>query len=494
MFPEDAALSPLDGRYRSETAPLAKHLSEEALNKYRLHVEVEWLIYFASLFDARAPLTDEEKQLLRDIPLSFDADMRDRLAQFEAETRHDVKAVEYFLAEQMRQHPDTALPSWVQAAHIFATSEDINNLAHALGVRDAVQQVWIPAAQTLVDELREMAKNLAAQPMLARTHGQPATPTTLGKELAVFAHRLDTALDRVRDARYYGKFNGATGTFSAHALVLPDVDWPEASRTFVEGLGLTWNPLTTQIESHDWQVRLFADITHFNRIAHNLATDMWQYISWDSFGQKLEGHGSTGSSTMPHKVNPIRFENAEANFELSNAVLESLRDSLSTSRQQRDLSDSSSQRNVGVGFGYSLLALINLVRGLKTVEANESVLAADLDAHPEVIAEAIQQALRIGELLAAGKAETAGVYDDKVEVTTAATDGPYEKLKKATRGKHVTLEDLHALVAAFTDDEMPPSLKDALVNLRPATYIGLAETMVDYGRKFGSAAHGRDAE
>ena len=171
MFPEDAALSPLDGRYRSETAPLAKHLSEEALNKYRLHVEVEWLIYFASLFDARAPLTDEEKQLLRDIPLSFDADMRDRLAQFEAETRHDVKAVEYFLAEQMRQHPDTALPSWVQAAHIFATSEDINNLAHALGVRDAVQQVWIPAAQTLVDELREMAKNLAAQPMLANVWG-----------------------------------------------------------------------------------------------------------------------------------------------------------------------------------------------------------------------------------------------------------------------------------------------------------------------------------
>lgn len=488
MFPNDAALSPLDGRYRPETAPLAKHLSEEALNKYRLHVEVEWLIYFASLLGTRAPLTDTEQQLLRDIPAGFDANMRTRLAEFEAETRHDVKAVEYFLGEQMRAHADTTLPTWVQAVHIFATSEDVNNLAHALGVRDAVQQVWIPAAQALVDELRVMADSLAALPMLARTHGQPATPTTLGKELAVFAHRLDTALGCVRGAHYYGKFNGATGTFSAHVLTLPDIDWPEVSRTFVEGLGLTWNPLTTQIESHDWQVRLFADITHFNRIAHNLATDMWQYISLDLFGQKLEGHGSTGSSTMPHKVNPIRFENAEANLELSNAVLESLRDTLSTSRQQRDLTDSSSQRNVGVGFGYSLLALINLVRGLKTVEANKVALAADLDAHPEVIAEAIQQALRLGEL-AAAEADTGPASTPDAESADAA-DGPYEKLKNATRGKHVTLQDLHDLVASLTDEEMPPTLKDALLNLTPATYIGLAETMVDYGWKFGSAAGG----
>lgn len=467
-FPQDAALSPLDGRYRKQTEALTHYLSEEALNRNRLQVEVEWLILFSTLgaVPGREPLTDEEQEILRQIPKQFDTATRTRLAEFERETRHDVKAVEYLLAERMRHAGDTSLPTWVNAAHILATSEDVNNLAVALGVEGAINEVWVPAAASMIEELQGMATKWADTPMLARTHGQSATPTTVGKELAVFTYRLSAALQRIRHAEYLGKFNGATGTYSAHSAVLPDVDWQAVSRQFVTGLGLSWNPLTTQIESHDWQIRLYSDITHFNRIAHNLATDMWHYISLGYFRQRLAAQGSTGSSTMPHKVNPIRFENAESNLELSNAVLDSLRETLSTTRFQRDLSDSSAQRNIGVGLGYSLIAISNLRGGLRGVEANDQVLNQDLTAHPEVIAEAIQQALRLSELSNPHAAEEG-----------SDAWGPYERLKEATRGKTVTLEDLHMLIASLTDEEVLPAVRQRLLELTPETYTGLAPSL-----------------
>lgn len=476
-FPSDAALSPLDGRYRSITQPLTYYLSEEALNRGRIEVEVEWLIYLSELpgVEGPAPLSEEAVTYLREIPSRFDEAMRARLGQFEAQTRHDVKAVEYLVGEEMRAASSPELAAWVQAVHILATSEDVNNLSLVLGVKGAMEEVWIPEARALVDKLTVMAKALRDVPMLARTHGQPATPTTVGKELAVFAHRLSAALKRVETAEYLAKFNGATGTYAAHVIALPEVDWIKASKEFVETWGLTWNPLTTQIESNDWQVRLYADVTHFNRVAHNLATDMWQYISMGYFKQKLSGHGSTGSSTMPHKVNPIRFENAESNLELSNAILESLRDTLATSRMQRDLSDSSTKRNIGVGLGYSLVALSNLVRGLDTVEPNAEVLEGDLASHPEVLAEAIQQALRLGELASPAVPESQQPTRQQPE----GSSGPYERLKDATRGKQVSLDDLRALVNSFTEEDLPQSAKGRLSALSPATYTGLAAELVD---------------
>src|SRR4051794_14513709 len=308
-------LGPLDGRYRAYVAPLAQYLSEAALNRERLHVEVAWLVHLArtSAVPGLRPLTPAEVAQLRGIVDGFDAEAVQELAGIERITLHDVKAVEYYLKRRLE---GTSLADVAEYVHVFSTSEDVNNLAYALMVRGAVRQVWLPAASALVAELDAMAAALAGTPMLARTHGQAATPTTLGKELAVLAHRLRRQLRRVEGAEYLGKANGATGTYGAHVVAAPDTDWITVTRAFVEGLGLTWNPLTTQIESHDWQAELYADVARFNRILHNLCTDVWTYISLGYFTQVVDG-GSVGSSTMPHKVNPIRFENAEANLEVS---------------------------------------------------------------------------------------------------------------------------------------------------------------------------------
>jgi adenylosuccinate lyase len=292
--------------------------------------------------------------------------------------------------------------------------------------------------------------------MLARTHGQPATPTTLGKEVAVAAHRLSRQIARVRATEYLGKFNGATGTFSAHVAAAPEQDWLAISRSFVQGLGLTWNPLTTQIESHDWQAELYADIARFNRVLHNLCTDVWSYISLGYFRQALDrpGQGSVGSSTMPHKVNPIRFENAEANLEVSNALLDVLAGTLVTSRLQRDLTDSSMQRNVGTALGHSLLAVTNVRRGLAGLDADPDAMAADLDGAWEVLAEAIQSAMRL-----------------------AGMDQPYERLKAATRGRRLDADGVRALVL---DLGLPVDIERRLLALTPHTYTGLATDLVDY--------------
>ncbi|MDR2348839.1 MAG: adenylosuccinate lyase [Bifidobacteriaceae bacterium] len=470
------ALSPLDGRYSAVAAPLLDYLSEPALNRARLLVEVEWFIW---LLDQRVlpgtpDLSEQDKSYLRGVVASFGADQIAELAEIERETVHDVKAVEYFLQRRLACAPavlglDTVLgPQLAPAIHFALTSEDVNSLAYALAVKGAIQNVWLPTAWSVTDDLAEMARTASGMPMLSRTHGQPATPTTLGKELAVMAHRLRRQLGRVERAEYLAKLNGATGTYGAHAAAAPKVDWPAVSREFVEALGLGWNPLTTQIESHDWQSELYADVARFGRVLHNVATDLWTYISLGYFKQ-ARGHGTVGSSTMPHKVNPIRFENAEANLELSAALLDTLAATLVTSRLQRDLTDSTTQRNIGVALGHSLLAVDNVRRGLAGLDIDADALAADLAANPEVLAEPIQSAMRAAAL--------AGV---------PGMDQPYERLKELTRGRRVSL----AQVREFVDGLGLPN--DAAARLRalsPATYTGLAAQLVE---RYLDPAGGKD--
>ena len=448
-------LSPLDGRYRSAVSDLGIHLSEAGLNRARIHVEIEWLIHLANrdLLGTGKPLSDKEIATLRAVVTNFsDADVAE-LAATEATTKHDVKAVEYFIRARLSKLGREDL---LELTHFACTSEDINNLSYAVTVRDAVNQVWLPKVEALLAKLRQMSAKHAGVAMLSRTHGQPATPTTMGKELAVFIHRLERQVKRVETTEYLGKFSGATGTFSAHVVAAPQVDWLQESQDFVTSLGLTWNPLTTQIESHDWQAELYAAVALFNRILHNLCTDVWTYISLNYFKQ-IPAPGATGSSTMPHKVNPIRFENAESNLELSNAVLESLAATLVTSRLQRDLTDSSSQRNIGLGFGHSVLALDNVTRGLGELELNEGVLVADLLDNWEVLGEAIQTVIRAE--VAAGRSSIAN---------------PYELLKELTRGKRIGGEDLIAFVNGL---EIGQDAKDRLLQLKPQTYIGLAQSL-----------------
>ena len=467
------ALGPLDGRYRAVAAPLVNHLSEAALNRARLRVEVEWLIHLTDhgVLTGAPRLSDSEKAYLRGVVEDFGAGEIAELAEIEAVTRHDVKAVEYLLKRRLdaaAQAPGveaadgapTVLPGVGEIVHIFCTSEDINNLAYALTVRAAVQEIWLPAARGLVADLAALAREHADAAMLARTHGQSATPTTLGKELAVLAHRLRRQVRRVEGAEYLGKINGATGTFGAHIVAVPDADWESVARGFVERLGLIWNPLTTQIESHDWQAELYSDIARFNRIAHNLATDSWTYISLGYFRQRLSAQGSTGSSTMPHKVNPIRFENGEANLEISCALLETLAATLVTSRLQRDLTDSTTQRNAGVALGHSLLAIDNIRRGLAGLDVDRARLEADLDAAWEVLGEPVQQAMR-----AAAVAGARGMAD------------PYERLKELTRGRRVTPEAMREFISGLG---MPDDVEARLLALTPAAYTGLAAHLVSH--------------
>ncbi|HEY9497070.1 MAG TPA: adenylosuccinate lyase [Intrasporangium sp.] len=456
------ALGALDGRYRAAVAPLVDHLSEAALNRERVRVEVEWLIHQTGhgVIPGVRKLSDVEVAALRGIVESFGPVQVAELAEIERETVHDVKAVEYFLKGRLAQiAPGEEDAGLAELIHFGCTSEDINNLSYALMVKGAVTQVWLPEAQALVEQVSELARELRDVPLLGHTHGQPATPTTMGKELAVLAFRLGRQLRRIERQEYLGKFNGATGTFGAHALALPDVDWPTVSREFVEGLGLTWNPLTTQIESHDWQAELYADVARFNRILHNLCTDVWTYISMGYFAQ-VRGQGTVGSSTMPHKVNPIRFENAEANLEVSNALLDVLGSTLVQSRLQRDLTDSSMQRNIGTAFGHSLLALDNVSRGLAGLDAVPEAMAADLEANWEVLGEPIQSAMR-----ALGAQGVPGMEE------------PYERLKDLTRGRRVKGEDVREFVRGLG---LPAEVEARFLALTPQTYTALASRLVDF--------------
>jgi adenylosuccinate lyase len=445
-------LSPLDGRYASQVQELSLFLSEAGLNRARIQVEIEWLILLANkeLFGRDRYITEEQIRRLRSAVEYFsDSDVA-KLAETESRTRHDVKAVEYFVRDKLTEIDREDLH---ELAHFAATSEDINNLSYALIIKDAVNKVWLPKARAVVATLTELAHSYASVPMLSRTHGQPATPTTMGKEIAVFASRLDRQIKRIETTEYLGKFSGATGTYSAHVVALPDANWPEIAKELVESLGLKFNPLTTQIESHDWQAELYASVAHFNRVLHNLATDIWSYISIGYFKQ-IPVKGATGSSTMPHKINPIRFENAEANLEISNALFDVLAQTLVTSRLQRDLTDSSSQRNIGVAFGHSLLALDNISKGLTEIEVAESVMAADLAENWEVLTEAIQTVIRAE--VAAGRSKISN---------------PYDLLKDLSRGKRLTREDLANFILKL---EIEQAAKDRLLVLSPKDYIGLA--------------------
>ncbi|KHK95805.1 adenylosuccinate lyase [Microbacterium mangrovi] len=448
-------LSPLDGRYRAAVTGLADYLSEAGLNRARVEVEVEWLIALTdrALFGTTR-LDEVQKDRLRLLYLDFGQDSIDWLAAKEAVTRHDVKAVEYLVRDRLSS---LGLDSIAELTHFACTSEDINSTAYALTVKRAVHDVWLPKLHAVIAALHTLAEQHKDAAMLARTHGQPATPTTMGKELAVFVWRLERVAKQIAASDFLAKFSGATGTWSAHLAAEPDVDWPLVSREFIESLGIGFNPLTTQIESHDWQVELYDRVRHVGGILHNLATDVWTYISLGYFAQ-IPVAGATGSSTMPHKINPIRFENAEANLEISGGLFGTLAQTLVTSRLQRDLTDSTTQRNIGVAFGHSQLALDNLLRGLGEILLREDVLLADLDANWEVLAEAIQTVVRAE--IVAGRSQISD---------------PYALLKDLTRGRRVGAEELAEFVRGLDIGE---AARDRLLALTPAGYVGLAASLV----------------
>ncbi len=450
-------LSPLDGRYRPAVTALGDHLSEAGLNRARVHVEVEWLIYLTEheLFGS-ARLDHEQSRKLREFAADFGQREIDELAKLEATTRHDVKAVEYLVRGKLTE---LGLTSIAELTHFACTSEDINNLSYALTIHAAMREVWLPKFRAVIDALRARAIELRDDAMLAHTHGQPATPTTMGKELAVFVFRLERIVMQLDATVYLGKFSGATGTFAAHQAADATQDWPAVAHEFVTSLGLTFNPLTTQIESHDWQAELYNRVSHANRVLHNLCTDVWAYISMGYFRQ-IPQAGATGSSTMPHKINPIRFENAEANLELSSALLDSLAATLVTSRLQRDLTDSTTQRNVGVALGHSLLALDNIERGLKEIDINRDALAADLDANWEILGEAIQTVIRAE--ITAGRSSIAD---------------PYAILKELTRGKRVGEAELVEFIDGL---DIGDDAKSRLRAMTPASYTGLASALVEH--------------
>jgi adenylosuccinate lyase len=449
-------ISPLDGRYKVAVSELGEHLSEAGLNRARVLVEVEWLLYLTDrgLFGSER-LDLEQTRKLRELVTGFDQAEIDELARLEATTRHDVKAVEYLVRGKLAE---LGLSDVAELTHFACTSEDINNLAYALTIGSAVRELWLPRFRTLIATLRERALAHRADAMLAHTHGQPATPTTVGKEFAVFVRRLERIATQIESTEYLGKFSGATGTFAAHVAADASQDWPAISREFVTSLGLDWNPLTTQIEPHDWQAELYSRISHANRVLHNLCTDIWTYISMGYFTQ-IPQPGATGSSTMPHKINPIRFENAEANFELSSALLDSLSATLVTSRLQRDLTDSTTQRNIGVALGHSLLAIENLNRGLGEIAVDTRKLDADLDANWEILGEAIQTVIRAE--VTAGRSSIAD---------------PYALLKDLTRGKRIGKTELVAFIDGL---DIGAEAKARLRELTPRTYTGLADELVD---------------
>mgnify|MGYP000374457056 CR=1 FL=1 len=446
------AVSPLDGRYARRTAPLADYASEAALVRARVQVEVAYLLALADLDAIPLELDDEERADLRALYDGFDEEDAQLVKQIETEgygdysaTNHDVKAVEYFV----REHTDERVHPWI---HFALTSEDVNNLAYRLLVDGAMVDVVIPELRDVRDAFVDLAHDNADVPMLARTHGQPATPTTFGKEMAVYASRLGRAIGRVEDAtmRLQGKLAGASGAYAAHVVAYPDVDWRAFSRDFVERLGFGHAEPTTQVNPSDDLAELFDALHAANQVLVDADQDMWLYISQRYLGQEA-ADGETGSSTMPHKVNPIDFENSEGNLSKANSDLSFLADYLTTSRLQRDLSDSTVKRNIGSAFAYCLLGYVKLQDGLSKVVPNEQVMREDLQATPEVIGEAVQTILR----------------------REGHTDA-YERVKALSRGKRVTLEAFRDL---FDDLDVPDDVKTELRQLDPETYTGLAEAL-----------------
>ena len=453
------ALTPIEGRYGNITTILENYFSEWALMKFRIHIEVEWLITMASdpeFHDIRS-LTSEEIQFLRNIVADFNEELALKIKEIEKVTNHDVKAVEYFLREMLE---DTSLSDLIEFIHFACTSEDINNLSYALMLKQGMNDAWLPAAEKLVAEVTNMAKEFKNVPMLSHTHGQPASPTTVGKELAIFVYRWNRQLKSIRSLEYLGKFNGAVGNFNAHKIAYPNVEWEKVSKGFVCGLGLDYNPMTTQIESHDYMAECFQAVSRFNNIVLDFDRDVWLYISLGYFKQKA-AKGEVGSSTMPHKVNPIDFENSEANLGMSNSILGFLANKLPISRMQRDLSDSSAQRNIGTAIAYSYIAVNYTSKGIKKLSINLKAIEEDLEEAWEVIAEAVQTVMR-----------------------KHGYSNPYNKLKEITRGKKIGKEEIRAFISSI---ELPEADKMRLMELTPQKYIGLADELVRHISQTGES-------
>jgi len=446
-----SALSPLDGRYAAKVQDLRPLLSEQGYMHRRVQVEVAWLIALSDAgFEQFKPLSQEARDALRQWVLNFDEAQARAIKEIEKTTNHDVKAVEYWLKARLQDHEQ--LRGATEFVHFACTSEDINNTSHALQLKAARQRVVLPALEQIAQALRAMAHRYAQVPMLSRTHGQTASPTTVGKEMANVAVRLQAALEKIAAVRLMGKMNGAVGNYNAHLAAWPDFDWEAFSRRVIEspepeGLGLHFQAYSTQIEPHDYMAELFDAVARTNTVLVDLCRDIWGYISLGYFKQRLKP-GEIGSSTMPHKVNPIDFENAEGNLGLANALLRHLSEKLPISRWQRDLTDSTVLRNLGVALGHSVLAYRSLSQGLDKLELNEQALRADLEQAWEVLAEPIQTVMR-----------------------RHGISGAYERLKEATRGQVVTAEALHALVRSLA---IPEAEKQRLLALTPADYIGRA--------------------
>lgn len=441
------AISPVDGRYRKKTEALSACFSEYALIRYRVLVEIRWLQQLAAhpgIVEAPA-ISEAGNEQLENIIRHFCEADAERVKAIEATTNHDVKAVEYFIKEKIADHPD--LKQQLEFVHFACTSEDINNLSYALMLRDGRDMVMLPVMHQLVDRLRELAHDTAEQPMLSRTHGQTASPTTVGKELANVVYRLERQLTQFADSPVLGKINGAVGNYNAHLSAYPDIDWQTNAKSFVEKIGLAWNPYTTQIEPHDYIAEMFAACCRFNTILIDLDRDLWGYISLGYFKQRTVA-GEVGSSTMPHKVNPIDFENSEGNLGIANAIMQHIAEKLPISRWQRDLTDSTVMRSVGTGFAHSLIAYHASIKGLSKLSLNPQVLQRDLDNAWEILAEPIQTVMR-----------------------RYGVEQPYEKLKELTRGQAITQDVLRDFINTL---EIPEEARQALRELRPDNYIGNA--------------------
>ncbi|RTZ72699.1 MAG: adenylosuccinate lyase [Gammaproteobacteria bacterium] len=442
------AVSPVDGRYGSKTEPLRPIFSEYGLIYHRVLVEVRWLQSLADhpQVEEVPPLSEHARNLLNGIVEKFTLVDAQRVKNIERTTNHDVKAVEYFLKEKITGNAE--LEAISEFIHFACTSEDINNLSHALMLREGRDNILVPEMNQVINRLRDLAHELAGVPMLSRTHGQPASPTTMGKEIANVVHRLRGQREHVVETAILGKINGAVGNYNAHLSAYPEIDWARHAEKFVESLGLVWNPYTIQIEPHDYMAELFDAIARFNNVLIDFCRDVWGYISLGYFRQKTVA-GEVGSSTMPHKVNPIDFENAEGNLGLANAIFAHLAQKLPVSRWQRDLTDSTVLRNMGVGFAYTLIALNSLQRGIGKLEANPERMLEDLDANWEVLAEPIQTVMR-----------------------RYGIEEPYEKLKALTHGQRIDQAGMQAFIDTL---ELPEAVKEELKALTPATYIGNAE-------------------
>jgi len=450
---ELTALSPLDGRYASKTAALRPYFSEYGLIYYRVHVEIEWLIHLSEQagISELPEFSEDAKKRLRDIVTGFNETEAAKVKHIERTTNHDVKAVEYYLKQAIASNKDI-LP-YSEFIHFACTSEDINNLSYALMLSEARNDIILPELDKVIKTLKKQARESLTVPMLARTHGQTASPTTVGKEIANVVHRLNNAKKAIANTPMLGKINGAVGNFNAHLSAYPELDWPAIAQNFVESLGLEYQSMTTQIEPHDFIAEFSHAMNRSNTILIDFSRDIWAYISLGYFKQKTIA-GEVGSSTMPHKVNPIDFENAEGNLGMANALMGHLAEKLPISRWQRDLTDSTVMRNLGVGAGYTLIAYASLQRGMSKLNCNEERIARDLDSAWEVLAEPIQTVMR-----------------------RYSIEEPYEKLKALTRGQGgINRESLRTFIAAL---EIPEAAKTELFELSPATYIGNAIEAAD---------------